>query len=375
MGQGRIEVRVVPFADRTALQLQWTDASTGLRKTRSARTNDPEEAERRRADLEYELNHGLHACGTRTSWERFRAAFEAEYLPGLRCGTRKIYATIFDHFERICQPSGMDGITARTMSQFLAGLRQVKGRGESGQNGMQASTLFVRLGYFHAALKWAHAQGMLAAVPSFPEVKVPKKKPQPVPTDLYERLFVAAQKGTRSGVCKGDGSYLCAFVACGWLAGLRLGEAQLLSWEPSERAPWIDLDRSGIWLPAGFVKAVEDQWIALDGQLRELLLALPRTGPHVFPWHDLSREAVGDKVIALARRAKVPLTMRSLRRGFACFWALRVLPQTLQQMLRHASINTTFSYYATVGSAADEAIRSRNGNSSTNTPSTEPLEH
>ncbi len=263
----RIVVRVVPFPDRPALQLQWVDATTGQRKTRSAKTADPEAAELARADLEYELNHDLARSGSRTSWERFREAFEAEYLPDLREGTRRIYGRLFDHFEDICRPSGLDGITARTVSQFLAGLRQVPGRGPNGRAGMQTATLRVRLDYFHAALTWARKQGMLQAVPEFPHVKVPRRKPQPVPVDLYERLFAAA----------GD-PFMRAFLACGWLAGLRLGEAQLLSWEPSDRVPWLDLDRSRIWLPAGFVKGVEDQWLPLDPELRAMLEALPRSG-------------------------------------------------------------------------------------------------
>jgi integrase len=358
MGQDRIKVRVQPFADRAKLQLQWTDPVTGQRKTRSAKTDDPEEAEQARRDLEYELNHGLHRDGARVSWERFREAFEGEYLPGLREGTRKVYATIFDHFERICRPAGMDGITARTVSQFAAGLRAVPGRGSAGKAGMQASTLFTRLGFLRAALSWAHKQGLLATVPPFPEVKVPKRKPQPVAVGLFERLFAAAKE-----------PFLRAFVACGWLAGLRLGEAQLLSWEPSTELPWLDLERSRIWLPACFVKAVEDQWVPLDPQLRVLLLELPRKGPHVFPWHGISREGAGDKVIALARRAGVPLTMRSLRRGFGCRYAGSVPAQTLQRLMRHSDIKTTLSYYANLDEAAEAAVL---GNSSRNTSPPSP---
>ncbi len=361
MGQDRIVVRVVPFPDRPALQLQWKDPANGERKTRSAKTSDPDEAERARADLEYELNHDLARSGSRTSWERFRECFEAEYLPDLREGTRRIYGRLFDHFEDICHPSGLDSITARTVSQFLAGLRQVPGRGPNGRAGMQVATLRVRLDYFHAALTWARKQGMLSAVPEFPHIKVPRKKPQPVPVDLYERLFAAA----------GD-PFMRAFLACGWLAGLRLGEAQLLSWEPSDRVPWLDFDRQRIWLPAGFVKAVEDQWLPLDPQLRAMLEALPRNGSHVFPWHALSREAAGDRVIALARRAGVPLTMRSLRRGFGCRYADRVPAQVLQRLLRHSKIETTLGFYVNVDSAVEEAILGRNNNSSANTPPAPP---
>jgi hypothetical protein len=40
--------------------------------------------------------------------------------------------------------------------------------------------------------------------------------------------------------------------------------------------PYVDLARSRIVLPAEFVKAVKDQWVPLDPELRAALLQLPR---------------------------------------------------------------------------------------------------
>jgi integrase len=345
MGQERIEVKVIPFADRPALQLQWYCPQTGLRKTRSAKTADPDEAERARADLEYELSHGLHASSVRTGWARFRELFEDEYLPGVRPRTAKQFGVVLDHFERICRPVTMEGVSARTLSQFLAGLRQVPGRGPAGRNGMQPSTLAVRLEYLRSALSWAQRQGMLTAVPSFPEVKLPKRRPQPVATDLFERLFLAAQTPE-----------LRAYLACGWLDGLRLGEAQQLRWESSDEAPWLDLARDRIWLPAAAVKGVEDQWLPLAPELRQLLAGLPRKGPHVFPWHDYSQGGMSNVIRRLAARADVPLTMRSLRRGFGCRYAGIVPAQTLQRLMRHADIRTTLGYYVSLDQAAEDAV-------------------
>ena len=37
---------------------QWHDSETGKRKSKTAGTCNPMEAEKARADLEYELNHG-----------------------------------------------------------------------------------------------------------------------------------------------------------------------------------------------------------------------------------------------------------------------------------------------------------------------------
>jgi hypothetical protein len=56
----RIVVWVQRFNDRPHLMLQWRDPDTGRRKSQSAGTSNRKEAERVRADLEYELNHGLH---------------------------------------------------------------------------------------------------------------------------------------------------------------------------------------------------------------------------------------------------------------------------------------------------------------------------
>src|SRR5262249_49910769 len=159
------------------LVLQWHDPDTGRRKRRSARTDDPDEAERARADLEYELNHGRYQEASRMSWDRFRELFEAEYLPGKRPNTRRNYAGMFDLFERLCQPRSLKGVSERTVSLFVAGLRKEPGR-RKGSESMAASTIKVRLQFLQTALTWAVGQKMLPAVPKFPAVRVPKKDPQ-----------------------------------------------------------------------------------------------------------------------------------------------------------------------------------------------------
>src|SRR5262249_60211815 len=73
-----------------------------------------------------------------------------------------------------------------------------------------------------------------------------------------------------------------AYLLCGWLAGLRRGEAMALEREPSNAAPYLDLAHNRIVLPAEFAKAVEDQWVPLDPVLRDALEALPRHGKKVF---------------------------------------------------------------------------------------------
>jgi hypothetical protein len=65
------------------------------------------------------------------------------------------------------------------------------------------------------------------------------------------------------------------------------------------------------------------------------------------------------RVVRLAKRAGVKLTMRTLRRGFGCRYAGRVPAQILQKLMRHANISTTMTYYANVDDAAMEAVRGK----------------
>ena len=229
---------------------------------------------------------------------------------------------------------------------------------------MEASTVEVYLDFFHVALAWAKDQKFLPEVPKFPTIKVPKKDPQPVPSESFERLLLKA----------GDDLQMRAYLLCGWLAGLRLAEALALEWEESEEVPYLDLDRGRIILPAKFVKAVKPQWLPLDPILREALLRLPRHGRKVFQFTDqagrpIAALAVSHRVVKLAKEAGVKLTMKTLRKGFGCYYASRVPAQVLQKLMRHADIKTTMAYYANVDDAVEQAVLSRHCNSSCDTPS------
>jgi integrase len=359
MSDPRITVWVQRFKDRPTLMLQWLDPDTGKRKSQSARTSDQEEAETARADKEYELNHGLHKEISRMSWARFRELFEAEYFPSCRQRTRESYQNTFRLFEEVCSPRTLRAVNERTVSAFATGMRKLRGR--LSPDGMASSTIHVNLCYLHSALSWAVEQKLLPTCPTFPSVKVPKKRPQPVAVEAFERLLAAT----------GD-DQIRAFLLSGWLAGLRRNEALALQWEPSDKVPWVDLARNRIWLPAEFVKAVEDQWVALDPKLREVLEALPRTGKKVFHiLHPVTGEHqtpsyVSKAIEGLARKAGVRLSMRSLRRGFGCRYAGKVPAQVLQRLMRHANIATTMTFYANVDDAAEEAILGPKRNSMRN---------
>jgi hypothetical protein len=92
--------------------LQRIDPETGKRTSKSSGTADPGEAEKARADLEYELAHSKYQELSKLDWLRFRELFEAEYLPGLRERTREKYTCVLDVFEKIIGPGKLRAVTS-----------------------------------------------------------------------------------------------------------------------------------------------------------------------------------------------------------------------------------------------------------------------
>lgn len=385
MSDDRIHVWVQKFTNTPKLQLQWIDPETGKRCTKSSRTSDPKAAEKARADHEYELNHNLHVRTSKMAWKSFRDLFEAEYLPGLRASTQEKYRSVLDVFEQEMHPKRIADVNERFVSRFLQALRhrdpaarraelmkkdsdgnketakkkkkrKKAGAKEQGPRRLAEMTIRNYMVALRTTLKWAADQKMIPAVPKFPKVKVSKKRPQPIPTESFERLLAAEKDPLWR-----------AFICCGWLAGLRLSEAWKLQWEPSDGLPWVDFEADRIVLPATFAKSAEDQWVPLHPQLREILQPLPREGSGIFPFtskttgRPLTRSGITTHIRTLASHAGVRLTMHQLRKGFGCRVASKLgkgNAPILHRLMRHSSMQITMDYYANVDDVLHDAIES-----------------
>src|SRR5262249_41504649 len=156
--------------------------------------------------------NGRYQEASRMTWERFRELFEQEYVAPLRPKTRRRHQYVLDLFEELCSPKSLRAVNERTVSAFTASMRK---RPTRGRDGMSPSTVRVNLRFLHAALTWAADQKLLPAVPNFPTIKVPWKKPQPIPAESFERLLL-----------KSPDENMRVFLLGGWLAGLRLAEAE-----------------------------------------------------------------------------------------------------------------------------------------------------
>jgi integrase len=360
MSDKHVTVWVQRFKDRPHLVLQWINPDTGRRKSKSAKTADPKEAKQAAADLEYELRHGRYSETGEIAWEDFRARFDEEYVALRRLGSQERYHRALDRFEELCRPGKLRSITARTLTAYVAELRKLPGK----KRGSTQSpvTVAYALTVLRIALRWGVRQGYLVQLPPFPAVRAPKKSPPVIPAETVERLLAVAQ----------DDPPMYAFLLCGWLAGLRLGEALALEWGPADVAPWIDFARERLWLPAEFVKANRDQWVPLDPQLHRALAVLPRHGRKVFRFAKadntpLKRSGLIARITALAHKAGVRLSMKALRKAFGSHYAARVPAQVLQKLMRHSNISTTMQFYANVDAAVEEAILGPRRNTLCNT--------
>ncbi len=209
MRERQIIVWVQRFKDRNPLVLQWTDPESGLRRSKSAGTADVKMAERRRADLEYELNHGTHQQASGLDWDVFRQMFHREVSAGIRPRAREKHETVLDVFEQIIKPRKLRDITERTISRFVQGMRERKKRG--GAVGLAAYTVRNYLVVLKTALGWAAEQKMIPGMPSFPKIKTPKIKPQAIPSESFEKLLD-----------KAPDQFWKAYLSCAWWAGMRL---------------------------------------------------------------------------------------------------------------------------------------------------------
>jgi integrase len=336
MADRRITVWAQRFKDRKHLVLQWIDPDSGSRKSRSAGTADPALAEKARADLEYELNHGLGQGPSKMPWPQFRKLYEEEKLAGNRQGTRQKAGYVFDSFEELARPKTLGAVTERLLSQYMARLRT---------DGLKPATIRGHLAYLKAALRWAVGQKLIPAMPNIQLPKVPKKRHiRKITAEEFERLL-----------SKAPSPQWRALLATAWYAGMRRNEMLALTWDCRD-CPHLDFQAKRIIIPAACNKSDEDQWVPLHPQLAEILQTLPRDTAHLFPFRGDPRQ-VSKRFAKIARTAGLGITLHDLRRSFGSRYASVVPAPVLQRLMRHADIKTTMEYYTNVDDVLDEAIR------------------
>ena len=342
----RINVWIQKRKNTSKLQLEWLEPETGRRRSKSSGASDPKLAEKLRQDLEYELNHGLHADVGRRSWESFRQIYEQEKLSENSALTRQKAGYVFDRFEREMRPTQVSKITQRTLSTYMAKLRA---------RGAKPATIHGHLAYLKSALQWAVDQRFIASVP---KAKMPKlergmnrakiQAAARITGEEFERLLmVAPSRDWR------------LFLDLAWHTGMRRTEAMNVCGEH------VNLEGHLIAIPsnkAGDRAATAIITPELDRILRDRF-------PNGFPEGYLTPTVANDPSGAthrfrlIAKRAGCrgsgkdgQCVLHDLRRNFGSRWAAKVPAQVLQRLMRHSSIQVTLDFYADTEKAALELL-------------------
>jgi len=435
----RIRVYVVDYG-RECLYMRYKNPLTGKYETRSTDVprdgaKARKAAESVAAKWEAELQEGRYKAPSKVTWAEFRQRYEDEVLPGLASNTALKVSATFNAVEEHVSPLRLADLTADRISQLIKRLREVEWSKDWGKRqpdpqsngkgkrrpksapavmvGLSESTIRGHLAHLKAALRWAHKLGLLVEVPKFDLPRRAKKsgktspmKGRPITAEEFERMLAKVRD---IAVPEAQGDQLTTeqqerveswkhTLRGLWLSGLRLGEALNLWWDDDSK---LCVDLSGEFpmmrIRSELEKANEDRLLPITPDFADFLMTTPedeRTGP-VFNPMPLSGqrerlsllwvskiisaigEAAGVKVATDIRTGRVKYaSAHDFRRAFGERWASRVMPPILQQLMRHASIDTTLRFYVgknadTAAAAVWESVGRRLGNTSGNsTPKT-----
>ncbi|WP_197528535.1 tyrosine-type recombinase/integrase [Aeoliella mucimassa] len=350
---------------------------------RSTKTSNQKAAEKKAAIWEAELREGRYVRSPRVTWEEFVEDYQENALGGLAPATAYGYVLALNKFREYFRPKRVGDLTTHRMTALVT-----KMRAEGSAEAYIAGTLRS----LKRASRWAHKQGMLVKLPEFemPKQRTKKRmKGRPVTTEEFERIEQAAAKVVGEQAAESWVFYLRGL----WECGFRLGESLLLSWDDRPGAIVVDFDgrRPLFRIPGSAQKRGTDELLPMTPEFAKHLETVPKryrrgwvfqlTDDSGAP-HSRSRHSVGPVITSIGKKAGVVVDERmkrtnddkgrpveklvrkfasahDLRRGFGFRWSRRVMPPVLQELMRHASIQTTMAYYVgqNAESTADELWR------------------
>jgi integrase len=331
-----IRVLVRKQNDRDTLTLYYVDPLTRKTVSRSAGTSDRLEAERAAQRWQQELDE--FRGPEHNGWAYFRERFSEEHLGAVSQATRNSYGTALNHYKRLMDPRTVADVTAGTVSMFQAKLLAEK---------RPLTSIANYLRHLKYALKWAAEVGLIAKAPLVKLPKIPKRRfsrGRPITLPEVKRLLRHCPD-----------AHWRRFLRLLWLSGFRLGEALRLSWNGPPIQAMLDAQPYPAVIIYGEAqKSGSDEAWTMPPDLAAWLRRTPvakRTGK-VAPLPIRQRRLVSRRISAIGKAAGIVVSEKGkaasahdIRRGFGQRWAPRVMPATLQRLMRHRDISTTLGYY------------------------------
>lgn len=348
----------------TCWKIRWIDPATGQVRQKSAKTNIRRTADRQLGELRAELIKGQYRQSSRIPWGDFRRRYEEVLMPSLAQKTQSKIDTVFNAIEGLVAPQLLTDLSAEQIGLFQAKLRE---------GGRAENTIVGYLAHLRSALKWANDMGMLAAMPKIRRPQRAKKssvmKGRPITQLEFNSMLDQIASVVGENAMPSWRHYLEGL----WLSGLRLGESLELWWDNDAKLQVIFIeDDLMLRIPAALEKGNKDRILPIAPEFEEFLLRTPKEERCGRVFKLQARKVHGDRLTAdrvtrliskIGAAANVVVdkgrnkfaTAHDLRRSFGERWAERVMPQTLMELMRHESIETTLKYY--VGRNAQRTAR------------------
>ena len=353
----KINVYVVDYK-RKFLVLQWTDPTTGKRKSQSSKCKTRREAERKASELEKKLNSLTPNGDGLTPWGDFVEFYAAEHLASLEQTSHDRAASGLNVFTELMDPAVIRSVTGAILSSYATKLRNL-GRSEQ--------TIATHFGIIRTALRWAIANGYSSEMPHIPKVtRARGTRAKGRPLTFWE--VVKLLRAVPAVVGKDAAPSWQYFIKGLFVSGMRLDEALELTWQKAgtfESNIWIDTSGQFplLGISADTEKGKQDRLLPLTPDFADFLLRTPKDGRagYVFPLvkkrhrDDRNMDYTSKVISAIGKEAGVVVnssgkfaSAHDLRRSFGLRWAHRSYPAELQQLMRHEDIETTMKFYALI---------------------------
>ncbi|MEX2310641.1 MAG: tyrosine-type recombinase/integrase [Pirellulales bacterium] len=381
-----IKVHVIDYGAGRNLMMRYLDPNSSRHVAKTTGTRNRTKAERAAAKWEAELREGRYQKPSRMEWSAFREYYVDNALAGLAENSIVADESTLNAFKKHCSPNKLGDLTTERVTEFTGRLRKAS---------LREATVARHLRHLKATARWAHRKGLLPALPVFDMPKRAKgakvMRGRPVTGEEFERMIANVAKVVENAAAESWKFFLHGL----WTSGLRLTESLTLRWDEAPGALVVDFTgrRPMFRIPAEAEKGNQDRLLPVTPDFAAMLQAVPereRRG-RVFKLlaadgspFPTKRWNVGRVVSAIGKSAGVVVDERrkgdetvrkfasahDLRRAFGFRWAIRVMPAVLQQLMRHADVQTTMKYY--VGQDAEamaDAVWAAAGNTLGNTES------
>lgn len=328
-------------ADKASWYVGWIDPEgKRLCKSCGPGSEGQRNAEKLRKKREAELITGTYQSNAKATWEGFREGYDRKILDGMGNGSRLSRTAALGHFERLCRPKLMRGISTATLADFVAKRRTEEGLKPG--DIVSPATINRELRELRAVIRKAFKWGHLAKLPEFEFLREPKKLPTYVNPEHFAAIYQACDVAELPGKLP--------YPAATWWRGL-LMTAYLTGWRIGSllalRRDDVNLDEATAISRAEDNKGKRDQFVSLNPVVVEHLRKLPSFEPVFFPWN-INRRVLWDEFARIQQAAGVGshYGFHDLRRAFATMNADRLTTDVLQAMMQHRDYTTTQRYIA-----------------------------